>query len=120
MWKFVCGAEGSAQFPGADIQNLPAGWWTFVHDSNVRRLRDGTWVVNKYALDIGVVRSQRVAVLHDLAGDWRVLVPHQFDPERQGNVADSAWLVVSHAYQRIALSRKVRTIYEAPSHGGLG
>ena len=122
MWKFVDGGEGEARHTYTDISvhlvDLAKGTWTYVSPGQISRSAQGYWSVNPRADHPGTGEGGYVAVLHDWDDGWRLMIPRGFEPGSE--VGARSWLAVSHVYDPIKLSRKVRTIYEATGRGGLG
>ena len=121
MWKFVGGAEGDAKFNSTpfSINRIDMGEWTTVWPARVGRSADGGWTISRRDLTMAEQHGHAVAVLHDMAGGWRVMLPHNY--QFPDGAASDRGVAVSHVYQRQQrLSRKVHLIYAAPTGLGLG
>ena len=123
MWKIVGVAAGEARLTKTyDLSDLAKGTWTYVMRRDISRSAGGNWSVNPRGMGwipSHVLGEDCAALLHDRDGRWRLTIPRGFEPGVSDGDARS-WLAVTYVYESIRLSRKVRTIYEAPGRDGLG
>ena len=118
-WKFLGGLAGDARLTVGvvetcgQVEDLGRGEWAYLNlrSEFIGHTADGVWIIPRGTRTLGVHPGSQVAILHDLEGGWRLLVPRDFEPSVIAAVGNA--LMLTHVYRSIRYSRKVEMIFEA-------
>ena len=96
------------------MADLKKGEWAHanIRPEFIGYTADGVWTLPRNVRIMPRGTGSQVAVIHDMAGGWRLLLCRDFEPSLIKSVRNP--IIVSHAYRGIRFSRKVKLIYEAP------